>query len=93
MLGTDHQIYEKFVGINSIVRIPALRFEITSGEINFHWQGGPLLQMSMKVFHNLEPLEIVQRLEFELERTYQISPLHYRADLSGYRRNPFSSQN
>ncbi len=31
MLGTDHQIYEKFVGINSIVRIPALRFEITSG--------------------------------------------------------------
>jgi len=70
-----------------------LRFEITSGEINFHWQGGPLLQMSMKVFHNLEPLEIVQRLEFELERTYQIRPLHYRADLSGYRRNPFSSQN
>ena len=62
MLGTDHQIYEKFVGINSIVRIPALRFEITSGEINFHWQGGPLLEMSMKVFHNLVGNETEQEL-------------------------------
>jgi len=92
MLGTDHEIYEKFVAINAIVKIPALRFNITSGVIYFHWQGGPLAEMEMGIFRDLEPLEIVQRLEFELERTYQIKPLLYRADLSGYRRNPFSSQ-
>jgi hypothetical protein len=93
MLGTDHEIYEKFVAITAIVKIPGLRFSIMSGVLNFSWQGGPLTEMSMIVFRDLEPIEIVQRLEYELEKTYQIKPLTYRADLSGYRRNPFSSQN
>ncbi len=92
MLGTDHEIYEKFVAITAIVKIPGLRFSIMSGVLNFSWQGGPLTEMSMIVFRDLEPIEIVQRLEYELEKTYQIKPLTYRADLSGYRRNPFSSQ-
>ena len=93
MLGTDHEIYEKFVAITAIVKIPGLRFSIMSGVLSFSWQGGPLTEMSMIVFRDLEPIEIVQRLEYELEKTYQIKPLTYRADLSGYRRNPFSSQN
>ena len=93
MLGTDHQIYEKFVAINSIVKIPALKFRINSGVIDFDWQLGCLMQMDMAVYLELEPLEIVQRLEYELERNYEIRPLSYRADLSGFKRNPFSSQN
>ena len=93
MLGTDHEVYEKFVAINAIVKIPGLKFTIMSGVINFHWLRGPLTEMEMTIFKKLEPLEVVQRLEYELERTHQVSPLIYRADLSGYRRNPFSSQN
>ena len=93
MLGTDHEIYEKFVAINAIVKIPALKFSVVSGVVHFYWQGGPLTDMGMGIFTDLEPIEIVQRLEYELERTYQIKPMLYRADLSGFRRNPFSSQN
>ena len=93
MLGTDKQIYEKFVGITTIVKIPALKFTILSGTIKFEWQSGHLLEMDMKIYQELEPLEIVQRLEFELEKDYQVTPRKYRTDLAGYRRNPFSSQN
>jgi hypothetical protein len=93
MLGTDHYIYEKFVAINAIVKIPALKFSITSGVINFDWRGGKIINMEMAIYLELEPLEIVQRLEYELEKNYEIRPLSYRADLSGFKRNPFSSQN
>tara|TARA_R100001163_G_scaffold20140_1_gene17542 strand:+ start:1255 stop:1536 length:282 start_codon:yes stop_codon:yes gene_type:complete len=93
LLGTDHEIYEKFVAINAIVKIPALRFTVSSGLIEFRWYGGEITTMDMALYLGLEPLEIVQRLEYELEKLYQIKPLTYRADLSGFKRNPFSSQN
>ena len=66
MLGTDHEIYEKFVAITAIVKIPGLRFSIMSGVLNFSWQGGPLTEMSMIVFRDLEPIEIVvQKLTYQ----------------------------
>tara|TARA_R110002020_G_scaffold150406_2_gene327088 strand:+ start:2102 stop:2383 length:282 start_codon:yes stop_codon:yes gene_type:complete len=93
MLGTDRSIYEKFVGLTAIVKIPALKFTISSGMISFEWKSGKVLDMEMSIFNELEPLEIVQRLEFEIERKYQVPAKHYRSDLSGYTKNPFSSQN
>ena len=50
MLGTDKEIYEKFVGITTIVKIPALKFTILSGTIMFEWKSGHLLEMDMKIY-------------------------------------------
>tara|TARA_R110002124_G_scaffold287208_2_gene471224 strand:+ start:3155 stop:3343 length:189 start_codon:yes stop_codon:yes gene_type:complete len=61
--------------------------------VNFKWQAGLILEMPMSIYLDLAPLEIVQRIEYALEREYTVPPRHFRSDLSGFKKNPFQSQN
>jgi hypothetical protein len=40
MLGTDKTIYEKMVGVWSIIKVPQLQAALVSGEVVFTWTKG-----------------------------------------------------
>ena len=93
MLGTDKKIYEKMVGVWSIIKVPMLQATVLSGDVVFTWTKGRLFTLSFNNFDDLAPIEIVNLIEKALLMEHGIPKGHYRADLSGYRHDPFLSQN
>ena len=53
---------------------------------------GEIVAIPFKLFDELVPLEIVSLVEQQIEQRYNVNPQKFRVDLSGYRKNPFSSQ-
>jgi hypothetical protein len=49
--------------------------------------------MPFKMFDESAPIELVEYIEHQIGKKYGIDARQFRTDLSGYRRNPFSSQN
>ena len=47
----------------------------------------------MSQFYQLEPIEISNLLESALEEHYGVPKRHYRNKLTGFSKDPFSSQN
>ena len=92
MIESDKRVYEKMIGIWSITRIPQLEMTPTNGEVLFRWSMGEIVSMPFKLFDELVPLEIVSLVEQQIEQRYNVNPQKFRVDLSGYRKNPFSSQ-
>ncbi len=93
MIEMDKTVYEKMIGIWSITSIPKLVMAPRVGEVFFTWRGGDIAQMPFKMFDDLAPIELVEYIEQEITKKYGIDARQFRTDLSGYRRNPFSSQN
>ena len=92
MIENDRKVYEKMIGIWSITRIPQLEMTPPHGEVLFRWSMGEIVSMPFKLFDELVPLEIVSLVEQQIEQRYNVNPQKFRVDLSGYRKNPFSSQ-
>ena len=93
MIEMDKAVYEKMIGIWSITSIPKLMMAPRVGEVFFTWRGGDIAQMPFKMFDDSAPIELVEYIEHQIGKKYGIDAKQFRTDLSGYRRNPFSSQN
>ena len=92
MIETDKTVFEKMVGIWSITQIPQLKMVPHAGMVAFTWAIGPIVEMEFKMFDSLEPLEIVNLIDFEIGRGDGINAKQFRCDLSGYLVHPFSSK-
>ena len=93
MLGTDKTIYEKMVGVWSIIKVPQLQAALVSGEVVFTWTKGEIFKLAFQNFDELAPIEIVNLIQKAMLMDHGIPKGHYRADLSGYSHDPFLSQN
>ena len=93
MIEIDKTVYEKMIGVWSITSIPKLVMVPRSGEVFFTWRGGDITQMPFKMFDDLAPIELVEYIEQEITKKYGVDAKQFRTDLSGYRKDPFSSQN
>ena len=93
LLGTDKTIYEKMVGVWSIIKVPNLQAALIGGEVVFTWTKGELFKLAFQSFDELAPIEIVNLIEKAMLMEHGIPKGHYRADLSGYSHDPFLSQN
>tara|TARA_B100001057_G_C22816106_1_gene937491 strand:- start:266 stop:562 length:297 start_codon:yes stop_codon:yes gene_type:complete len=93
MIEMDKTVYEKMIGIWSITSIPNLLMAPRSGEVFFSWRGGDITQMPFKMFDDSAPIELVEYIEDQIKKKYGVDAKQFRTDLSGYRKDPFSSQN
>lgn len=92
MIENDREVYEKMVAIWSITRIPQLQMNPTVASVSFKWERGEIVAIPFTMFDELAPIEIVIFLEKQMEKNYGINATKFRADLSGYLADPFSSQ-
>jgi hypothetical protein len=93
MIESDKPTYEKMVGVFQITQIPALQMAIRGDQASFTWAKGFLFGFPMSQFYQLEPIEISNLLETALEEHYGVPKRHYRNKLTGFSKDPFSSQN
>jgi hypothetical protein len=93
MIESDKPPYEKMVAVFQITQIPALQMAIKGDQASFTWAKGFLFGFPMSQFYQLEPIEISNLLEAALEEHYDVPKRHYRNKLTGFSKDPFSSQN
>tara|TARA_R100000995_G_scaffold83492_1_gene59561 strand:- start:1046 stop:1327 length:282 start_codon:yes stop_codon:yes gene_type:complete len=93
MIGTDKETYEKMVAVFQIVQIPALKMSTNNGQAAFTWGKGFITGFPMAQFYKLEPIEIAMLIEAALEEFYNVPKKHYRNQFTGFKKDPFSSQN
>ena len=93
MIGTDKDTYEKMVAVFQISQIPALKMATTNGQSSFTWDKGFITAFPMEQFYKLEPIEITMLIEAALEEFYSVPKKYYRNKFTGFKKDPFSSQN
>jgi len=93
MMGTDEETYLKMVALWSITGMPDLKSSMVGGVFKFTCAKGFIANMEATLFYNIEPIEVVRFLETAFEKQFGESALVYRKKLSGFKKNPFSSQN
>ena len=92
MIENDREVYEKMVAIWSITRIPQLQMNPTVSSVSFKWERGEIVAIPFTMFDELAPIEVVTLIEKKMELWYGIDAKQFRANLSGYLADPFSSQ-
>jgi|TARA_R100001509_G_C4873301_1_gene217575 hypothetical protein len=93
MIGTDKETYEKMVAVFQITQIPALKMSTNNGQASFTWAKGFITGFPMAQFYALEPIEIAMLIEAALEEFYSVPKKYYRNKFTGFKKDPFSSQN
>ena len=93
MIGSDKDTYEKMVAVFQISQIPALKMATTNGQASFTWDKGFITAFPMEQFYKLEPIEITMLIEAALEEFYSVPKKYYRNKFTGFKKDPFSSQN
>tara|TARA_A100001391_G_C4834180_1_gene215057 strand:- start:62 stop:343 length:282 start_codon:yes stop_codon:yes gene_type:complete len=93
MIGTDKDTYEKMVAVFQISQIPALKMATTNGQASFTWNKGFITAFPIEQFYKLEPIEITMLIEAALEEFYSVPKKYYRNKFTGFKKDPFSSQN
>lgn len=93
MIGTDKDTYEKMVAVFQISQIPALKMTTTNGQASFTWDKGFITAFPIEQFYKLEPIEITMLIEAALEEFYSVPKKYYRNKFTGFKKDPFSSQN
>lgn len=88
----------KMISIFQLTKLDGLRAEMSQkGSVDFSFmhkgRRHPLLSMPILLFEQLEPVEIRGSLERSLTRYYDINGKDLRLDVSGWKKDPFSSQN
>lgn len=94
----QNKVDMKMISLFQLTKLDGLKASLNQrGQIEFSFmcrgERKPLLSMPVLLFEQLEPIEIRGSIERSLLRHYGINGENLRLDTSGWRKDPFSSQN
>lgn len=94
---TNEDVYLKMVGIWQIYKIAGLSAKMIGDNVRFTFiykgKEMPIIKMPSSLFLQLAPVEIRDVIERSITNSYKIDGRLFRADLKGFTKDPFSSQN
>lgn len=94
---TNEDVYLKMVGIWQIYKIAGLSAKMAGNNVQFTFiykgKEMPIITMPSSLFLQLAPVEIRDVIERSITNSYKIDGRLFRADLKGFTKDPFSSQN
>ena len=94
----QNSVDHKMIAIFQLTKLDGLKATLNHrGQIEFTFiyraERMPLLSMPILLFEQLEPIEIRGSIERALHRYFDLDPKKFRLDVSGWGKDPFSSQN
>lgn len=94
----QNNVDHKMIAIFQLTKLDGLKATLNQGgqiEFTFIYRAErmPLLSMPILLFEQLEPIEIRGSIERALRRYFDLDPKKFRLDVSGWGKDPFSSQN
>jgi len=94
---TNEDVYLKMIGVWQIYKIAGLSAKMTGNNVQFTFvykgKEVPIITMPSSLFLQLAPVEIRDVIERSITNSYKIDGRLFRADLNGFTKDPFSSQN
>ena len=96
MHNNDKEFYLRMVALWQLTTIPGLKAAIVGDTVQFFFDAPKsklIVDVPIKIFYQLEPIEILSLLERAIQTKYFLDAKTLRSPLIGFKKDPFSSQN